>query len=450
VEVSDALSEFQAALERAEALSGLNAMTGLGAYDPATPKGRLSGMILAAKDNIHIAGLPNTAGTQALEYFVPLKDAPVIARLRAEGAQFLGKTNMHELAFGITSYNTRFGAVGNPYDPGRFAGGSSGGSAAAVSARIVHAAIGADTGGSVRLPAALCGIIGFRPTVGRYPGEGMTPISHTRDTAGPMALSMSDITLLDSVMSGQPQITRPADLSQTRLGVVRETFYRNLHPETDRLMDEALARLEAAGVTLVEFEMPEISALNAKADAAIATYEAVEGLQAYLAAYDTGIDFFELAARTQSPDVNPLFAGLAQDADGDGLPDGITSKEAYDVAMGHRATMQVLYAKYFKTQNVDALVFPTTILPAGPIEGSVQTVELNGERMPTFPTYIQNTSPGSVVGIPGISLPIGLTVDGLPVGMELDGPAGSDEELLALALAIELIFDPLPAPGSVQ
>lgn len=439
--------------QRATSLKNLNAFISLNSIGDVDLKttGSLAGMTLAVKDNIHVKGLPNSAGTSGLAEFVPTNDAPIIERLRNKGALVIGKANMHELAFGITSINTYSGPVRNPYDTTRFAGGSSGGSAAAIAARIVRAAIGTDTGGSVRLPAALCGIIGFRPTIGRYPTSGVTPVSSTRDTPGPMALTMEDITLLDSVMAGRPQVTVRRELSNIRLGVSRDTFFRNLDPETDRVMQAALEKLQQAGVTLVEIETPNIFELNEKVSFPVALYEGTADMEKYLATYDIGKDFFEVAAATKSADVRGLYTEMAKDADGDGRPDGIIPEEVYQAAVNiYRPKLQAAYQEAFQSNSIDALVFPTTILPAGPIEGSVETVLHNGQRLPTFQTYIQNTDPGSNAGIPGISLPIGLTREGLPVGLELDGAEGSDEDLLAIALAIEPLFGQLPAPQIIQ
>ena len=189
---------------------------------------------------------------------------------------------MHELAFGVTSHNFQYGPVRNPYDKTRFAGGSSGGSAAVVAARIVPASLGTDTGGSMRIPAALSGVIGFRPSLDRYPRDGVTPISHTRDVIGPMALTVGDITLLDSVMSGNPQVTQAAEIKTLRLGVARNPFFQNLDADTGRVMEDALTRLEAAGATLVEIDLPDLMDLNEKTSFPIALYEATQNMDNYL------------------------------------------------------------------------------------------------------------------------------------------------------------------------
>ncbi len=186
-----------------------------------TRRGQLHGLPILIKDNIETASAPTTAGTPALRDHRPGSDAPVAAKLFSAGAILLGKTNMHELAVGITSNNAAFGAVHNPYDPALIPGGSSGGNGAAIAARMCAAGLGTDTGGSVRIPAALCGIVGLRPTVGRYAGKGIVPMSHTMDTAGPMARSVEDLALLDSVITGSDAVVQPVPLRGVRLGVPR-------------------------------------------------------------------------------------------------------------------------------------------------------------------------------------------------------------------------------------
>jgi len=252
--------------------------------------GPLHGVPIVVKDNIHIAGLPNSAGTPALKGFVPTTNAPVAEKLLRAGAIVLGKTNMHELAFGITSNNAAFGPVRNAYDPSRIAGGSSGGTAAAIAARMAAAGLGSDTGGSVRIPAALNGIAGLRPTLGRYSQEGITPIAHTRDTAGPMAREVADLVLLDTIITGARDRVAAAPLRGLRLGVYRPYFWQGLDAETEQVSKTALDRLQEAGAEIVSVGMPGLADLNGKISFPVALYEANVDLAKYLKRYRIPLD----------------------------------------------------------------------------------------------------------------------------------------------------------------
>lgn len=433
-------------IARAEAQASLNAFISLDA-DGALARAReldelraqgtilgpLHGVPLVVKDNIHVAGLPNTAGTPGLDGFTPDADNDVVAALRSAGAIILGKTNLHELAFGITSDNGAYGSVGNPFDPATFAGGSSGGTAAAISAGIAPAGLGTDTGGSVRIPSALTGIVGFRPSTGRYDTSAVTPISHTRDTVGVIARDVDDVVLMDTVIAaaGDAVTAPPAD--EIRLGVPRAYYFGNVDSQAARVIEAALGKLTAAGVTLVDVDPGDVGSLNEKSAFPIALAEVVTDLPAYLAEYETGTDLPAIAAAAASPDVQGLFAML-------GTPQGQIPEQVYADALAAREEMRAMFRDYFARNDLDGMIFPTTLLPARPIEGSLETVELNGAQVPTFPTYIHNTDPASIAALPGISLPIGVTGSGLPVGLEIDGPEGSDRRLLAIASRLEAIF----------
>jgi len=393
--------------------------------------GPLLGIPIVVKDNIHVAGLPNTAGTPGLKNFVPHTSNAVVARLEAAGAIVIGKTNMHELAFGITSNNAGFGAVRNPYDESLIPGGSSGGTAAAISAGIVPAGLGTDTGGSARIPAALTGIVGFRPSTGRYPSAAVTPISTTRDTVGLLSRTVGDLIALDDVIVANQAPLKELAAREIRLGVPRQYFYQNMDSQVAPVVESTLAMLAAANVKLVETEIPDIDSLMASSAFPIAFYEVLRDLSAYLDEFATGISFAELTAAAASPDVQGVL-GLVSG-------EGKTSEAVYATAMRARQQLRKNFQKYFAEQQLDAIIFPTTILPARAIQGSLETVELNGAQVPTLPTYIHNTDPASIAALPGISLPVGLTASGLPVGMEIDGPEQSDRRLLAVARTLERI-----------
>jgi mandelamide amidase len=408
--------------------------------------GPLHGLPLLIKDNINSATLPTTGGTPALIGNRPRANAHVLEALLGAGGILFGKINMHELAYGVTSNNGRFGPVRNPYDLTKIPGGSSGGNAAGVAARFAPAGIGSDTGGSTRIPAALCGIVGVRPSIGRYPGTGtrpgvkeVIPISHTRDTPGPMARSVADVALLDAVITGAPLALPRVNLRRLRLGVVRPNFFADLDPELEVVVDAALRRLGGEGVDLVEVEIPELADLNAAVGFPVALFETGIDLPLYLDANQTGVTLEELVSLIASPDVKVIFEQLIIG------PEAIPKSVYLDAIHTFRPQLQAVYQGAFDDFDLDALVFPTTPLPARPI-GQDETVELNGRQVSTLLTYIRHTDPGSNAGIPGVSVPIGLTRDGLPVGLEVDGPAGSDRKLLAIAQAIEGIFGFLPAP----
>jgi len=399
--------------------------------------GLLDGLPIVIKDNIDVAGWPTTAGTPGLEEHVPDTIAPVAAALFGAGALMLGKTNMHELAYGITSNNGAFGPVRNPYDVRRIAGGSSGGTAAAIAARMVPAGLGTDTGGSVRIPAALCGIAGLRPTTHRYSQAGIVPISHSRDTAGPMARSVADIALLDGVITRETAPLEAIDLKDLRLGVPRRSFFEAIEPEVLGIVVALFQRLRQAGVTLVEADPEGMRALLRDLGRVVAFHETPPDIAKYLADSGAPTTYDQIVANLGSADVAAIFAEIVQNP---------IAEELYRAACDDRmARLRSLFQDYFAQQKVAAIIFPTTALTASAI-GDDEQVMLCGRPISTFAAFLRNTEPATLAGLPGISLPAGLSPDGLPIGIELDGLPGADRRLLAIAAAIEPLLSPLPPP----
>jgi len=444
------------ALARAKANADLNAFVTLdqagalkvaAAFDATGDRTKpLGGVPIVIKDNIEVAGLPCSAGTPALKDYVPTADAPVAAKLRAAGAVIIGKTSMHELAFGISGYNTAFKTaaefgVRNAYDRALIAGGSSSGTGTAIGARIVAGGLGTDTGGSVRVPAALNGCASLRPTIGRYPQAGIAPLSHTRDTAGPMAATMADVALLDRVIAGGDAIAL-ADLKLVRIGIVK-AMLSNLDADTDAAFEAAVTKMKAQGVTVIEIEMPLLAELNGQVSFPVVLYEAYDDMVAYLRHTGTGLSIAALAAEISSADVKGTYDGLVIPRKLP-APDGtlVDAKPIYDAAINTaRPALQALYSRTFADNRLDAIAFPTT--PRVAIASNPDSSSLEN-----FGLFIQNTDPGSNAGIPGIQIPIALgPVSKLPIGLELDGPSGSDRRLLEVGMALEKVFGRLPAPS---
>src|SRR5882757_7771225 len=452
-----AVSAVQAALERAERFKDLNAfiilnkdgaLAAAAQVDAGEKRGALAGLPIVIKDNINTLDMPTSGGTPALQHARPTRNAPSLQKLLDAGAIVVGKTNMHELAFGITSTNLSSfaGPVKNPYDKTRIPGGSSGGTAAAVAARIVSCGLGSDTGASTRLPAALTGTVGLRPSVGnggaqrRYHDDNqVVPISHTRDTVGPMGRTVADVALLDSVITGTAMVSAEP-LRGKRLGIPA-SFWSGLDRELEAVAKAARQKLADAGVALVDMDIAGLFELNDKVSFPVALHEPIADIPVYLKASGIeGITLTDIANAVASPDVQGAFGAIAADAFGAAYQDAITVQ---------RPALQTIYEVYFRDHDLDAILFPTTIAAAPVIDiekGSGEMSIDGGEPVPTFGTMIRNTDPGSNAGIPGLSLFAGMTPGGLPVGLEIDGPVGTDAKLLGLGLSIEGILGSAPPP----
>ena len=398
----------------------------------------LLGAPLLLKDNINTANLPTSGCTPALRGHIPPANAPVAQLLLDAGAIIFGKSNMHELAFGVTNNNPAFGPARNPYNPDLIPGGSSGGTAAAVGAGILPAGLGSDTGGSTRLPAAFCGICGFRPTIGRYPAGGVIPISATRDTPGPMARAVEDLQLLDRVMAGDTAPAEPVSLADASLGVPRAYFYENLEPGLAQVVEATLELLAANCKALVEVDLDGVAGLNDNVSFPVVLYEAKRDMVQYLADFAPGVSIEDVLAQIASPDVKQAYEAIVS---------GAVSEAVYlEAVHTYRPKLQALYSDCFRHNGLDALVVPATPLTAPPI-GHDDTIELNGSQHPTMATIIRSTDPSSNAGIPSLCIAAGLAPDGLPAAICLDGPAGSDRRLLAIGKALQDEIGFLPRPN---
>ena len=409
------------------------------------PLGPLHGLPIPIKDSVNTRDLPTTAGTPALRHFQPREDAPLVTSLRNAGALVLGKTNLHELSYGYTSNNHAYGAIHNPYDPTRIPGGSSGGTGAAIAFRMAPLGVAEDTEGSIRVPAALCGLAGFRPTTGRYPTHGCVPISPLFDQVGPHARSVADLLLFDGAVAGDTAAPLPAALSKVRLGVIRPFFFAGLDSEVEQATNAALEKLRRAGVELVEGELPELPHLIEQITDPVQNHDVRPSLTRFLAEFQTQVTFEELFAQA-SPDVQRMIKPAITPGSHDYVPDA-----QYDeIVKVHLPRLREMYRAYFVRSGVAAIVFPTTILPAPKLGEEDMEVEVRGRRQPLDEAMARNIAPGSTAGLPGLVLPPGLTPGGLPVSLEFDAPSASDRSLLALGLALESVLGPLPPPPALK
>lgn len=386
-------------------------------------RGPLHGIPIALKDLFDTAGVRTTAGSALFKDRVPAQDAEVVRRLKAAGAVLLGKTNMHEFAFGGSSLVTYFGGVHNPWELGRIAGGSSGGSAAAVAAGMCYGALGSDTAGSIRQPAAYCGIVGLKPTYGLVSTRGVLPLSWSLDHVGPMTRSVADAALMLQAISGYdaeeitsvrmdvPNYTAAlrAKPAAVRLGVVRDFFFEGLDRDVEKAIQNALAVLEklTAGITEV--------AISAR------TQEELRSTVRAAEAYAYHAEFMAKSPELYQPETLGRLRGGAD-----------IGTVAYIQARQQLDKTRRTIGEVFRT--VDAIVTPTSPIAAPAI------AEFPGDRNGSadfVARNIRNTSPFNVYGWPVISIPCGFTTSGLPIGLQISGPNRGDAAVLQLAQAYE-------------
>ena len=388
-------------------------------------------MTFAVKANTG-CGFPASAATPSLRDFVPKDYSPVVRSLVDSGHQIVAIANMHELAFGITSENPAYGDVDNPRKSGYIPGGSSGGSAASVAMNAVSFALGTDTGGSMRIPAALCGVVGYRPTIGLYDASVVCPLSSTTDTIGIFAHRVDTVQRAHKcvVPSYAPE-TRC--LQGVRLGVPRQYYYQPLDSEVSRVTEAALLSLKGAGAELVDVNFPLEFADNILEDFFdLITYETYRLIPKYLKEQHAPVSFEELCEQVGDPAVKKIIVTADKISD-----------ERYRECQQRVERIRRFFDNYFETNKLDGFVAPTTILPTVK-RPSPQNVKVCGQEFSTLNAFVHNTAPQASAGVPCISLPSGLTSDGRPVGLELVAPRGMDSSLLDLAAAIQAVLPAMP------
>ncbi len=385
--------------------------------------GPLHGIPISLKDNIYTAGIRTTAGSKILHDFVPLRDAPAVTALERAGAIVLGKTNMHEFAYGTTCDNPHYGPVRNPWDETRIAGGSSGGSAAALAAGLCFGSIGTDTGGSIRIPSSLCGVVGLKPGLGRVSAEDVIPLSPTLDFVGPLARSVEDVALLL-----RPILTRGANersllprkfpsprARRAKLGIPKEFFFDVVGPDVQRAFDRAIRILKKGGASIKEISLPLVTETE-DAGNQIAWAEAT--------LYHQQAGWFPERSADYGEDVRSrLEMGT------------LVSAVSYLKALQTREKFISAFHLALEDAEVDALVVPTTPIAAPPI--GEESTSVSGTLHPTRGLLLRLNRPANIAGVPAISVPCGLTEDGLPVGLQFLAAVTGEPLLLELARHFE-------------
>jgi aspartyl-tRNA(Asn)/glutamyl-tRNA(Gln) amidotransferase subunit A len=390
-----------------------------------TYRGPLHGVPLGIKDLLDVAGVPNTMGSSILRDNLPATDATAVAKLADQGAIIVGKHNLHEFAFGITSENPHYGVVRNPWNTDRVPGGSSGGTAAAVAAGLCVAGLGSDTGASIRAPAAWCGVVGLKPTYGRVSRAGALPLAWSLDHIGPIARTVRDCAIIMQAIAGHdaldpgssaeavPDFTSDLDrpLHGLRVGVPRDYFFEVIEPEVDGIVRAAVQVLESLGASVREVSLPHVTHAQVAGNV-IMSSEAATWHATWLRERpgDYGAD---VLARIRG--------GL------------LVRATEYLASQQMRTLIQRDFAEAFA--EVDVVVGPTVPIVAPPIGRTTEP----GGALNMAPRSIANraTVPCNLTGMPAISVPCGFADDGMPVGLQIMGAAFAEPLVLRVAAAYE-------------
>ncbi len=398
-------------------------------------RGPLQGIPISLKDNIFTRGVRTTAGSKILCDFIPTHDAPVVSALKIAGAILLGKTNLHEFAYGVTTNNPHFGPARNPWDLSRIPGGSSGGSAAALAAGLCYGSIGTDTGGSIRIPAGLCGVVGLKPGLGSVSAEGVIPLSATLDFVGPLARTVEDAALLYEVVvpdeknAPRSQFRRARNIRthKIHLGILKNFFLDTVSEEVLASFDAALKLLKKSGARLKEISI-RLLAQTEDASNQIAWAEAT--------LFHQQSGWFPQRSADYGEDVRTrLEMGLK------------ISAIAYLQAMETRRNFIAEFHNTLRESDLDAVVFPTTPIAAPLIDQ--ESVAINGTNHPARALLLRNNRPANLGALPAISVPCGLTPGGLPIGLQFMAAAQDELLLIQIANSFSQQLGPLSLPETL-
>ncbi len=375
-------------------------------------RGPLHGIPIALKDLFYTRGIKTTAGSRVYENFVPDSDADVVVRLRDAGAISIGKTNLHELAFGITSRNPHYGAVLNPVDHSRLVGGSSGGSAAAIAAGMVPMALGSDTGGSVRIPASYCGIVGFKPTYDRVSRSGVLPLAFSSDHVGPLGSCVEDCAFAFNAMTGEKSglgVEALSDMRGLRVGVPRNFFFDAIEDEVAASVRRSISVMETHGAAVIEVQVPDFAEINVVAR----LVQLAEVAAVYWEQQDPtlfGKDVWSLLEQGR------MIAG-------------------HEYINGQR--LRTVFRREMDQvwEKVDILATPTTPMVAPPVDA--QTIKIGGREESVRMASTRLMRGINLLGVPALSMPCGKGESGLPIGLQLIGAQYADEKLLTIATTLE-------------
>lgn len=392
-------------------------------------RGPLHGLPIGHKDLYATKGVATTGGSKVLADHVPTEDATVVARLAEAGMISLGKLNTHEFAYGPTGEHSAFGTTRNPWDTDRITGGSSSGSAAAVAGGLLPIATGSDTGGSIRMPAACCGLTGLKPTYGRVPRTGILPLCWTMDHSGPLARSAYDSALIlaacagpdgrDAAAADRPVPDYPAlltgDVRGLKIGVVRASFFDNAQEQVATVVDQALQVLVDQGAQLVEVDVPHIRQAGA---AALAIYVA-EATAYHDDTLDDRADLYTELVRT--------FLELGDQL----LAKDYLHAQRFRTLLGHEMATVL--------RDVDVIATPGIAITATPIGD--EEVDIRGEAQSIFSAILRNTEPFDLTGLPALVVPCGFAADGLPVSLQIAGRAFDEATVLNVGHAYQKATD---------